>query len=171
MADDGPHPSAVARARRLFLDSDGAYGCAESAYLALAESYGLDEVTSSAPAMVLNGGVAYSGGVCGAISGAALAVGILAERRLVDHRRAKRVARAVVAEAMDRFVERHGSVACRDLIGIDLRAPGQHDAFIESGRWRDGCMAQIELVIADLAPLADPGTWEAAVKRLEAETG
>jgi C_GCAxxG_C_C family probable redox protein len=171
MVDEGPHPGAAAHARHLFVDSDGAYGCAESTFLALARSYGLDEVRSSAPAMALNGGVAYSGGVCGAISGAALAVGILAERRIADHRRAKRVARVVVAEAMDRFVERHGSVACRDLIGVDLRAPGQHDAFIASGRWRDGCLAQIELVIADLAQLADPGTWEATVARLEAEAG
>lgn len=158
--------TAIARARSLFLDDAGVHGCAETSYLALAEAFGLTEVVSSAPAMALNGGVAYGGGICGAISGAALAVGLLAERRIADHQAAKRVARGLIAEAMDRFAERHGAVDCRDLIGMDLRAPGQHDAFMASDRWRVGCMAQIEGVLADLAPLADRSTWDAAVARL-----
>jgi C_GCAxxG_C_C family probable redox protein len=161
-----PPTAAVARARRLFLDDAGAYGCAETSYLALADAFGLTEVVSSAPAMALNGGVAYGGGICGAISGAALAVGLLAERRIPDHRVAKRVARELVAEAMDRFAERHGALDCRDLIGVDLRAPGEHDAFMASGRWRVECMVRIEDVLADLAPLADRSTWDAAVARL-----
>ena len=123
---------AIAHARSLFLDDAGVHGCAETSYLALADAFGLTEVVSSAPAMALNGGVAYGGNICGAISGAALAVGLLAERRIRDHRAAKRVARELVAEAMDRFAERHGALDCRDLIGTDLRAPGQHDAFMAS---------------------------------------
>ncbi len=162
---------AIAHARSLFLDDAGVHGCAETSYLALADAFGLTEVVSSAPAMALNGGVAYGGNICGAISGAALAVGLLAERRIRDHRAAKRVARELVAEAMDRFAERHGALDCRDLIGTDLRAPGQHDAFMASDRWRVGCMAQIEGVLADLAPLGDPTAWDAAVARLGSSVG
>lgn len=162
---DGP-TVAVARARELFLVDEGLHGCAETSYLALAEALGLDAIASSAPAMALNGGVAYGGGICGAISGAALAVGLLAEDRIADHRSAKRVARSIVAEAMDRFAARHGSVDCRDLIGVDLRAPRQHDAFMASGRWRETCMGQIEQVVAELAVLADRDAWDAAIARL-----
>ena len=165
--DAGRTPDeAVEHARRLFLDRRNIYGCAETAFVALKTAYGLEEPGDSAAAMALNGGVAYGGGPCGAISGAALAVGMLAGRRVADHREAKRVARELVAAVMDEFRTEHGAVDCRDLIGIDLRAPGAHRAFIRSGVWRDRCMPQVEFVIRRLAPLADPEAWDAAVRRI-----
>jgi hypothetical protein len=59
-------------------------------------------------------------------------------------------------------------VACVSLPGIDLRAPGAHDAFIAGGMWRDRCLAQIEFAIGRMAPLADPDSWRDAVARIEA---
>ena len=128
--------------------------------------YGLDDPADSSAAMALNGGVAYGGGPCGAITGAALAVGMLAGRRIGDHREAKRVARELIAGLMDDFREAHGTVDCRDLIGIDLRAPGAHRAFLRSLAWRDRCMPQIEFAITHLAPLVDRAAWDAAVDRV-----
>jgi len=128
---------------------------------------GPEDPMDSAAAVALNGGVAYSGGLCGAITGAALAVGMLAERRIADHVAAKRVARELVAETLDAFRDEHGAVDCRDLIGYDLRTPGGHDAFLASGAWRDGCMRQIEFVVGRLATLADAETWDRAVQEIE----
>lgn len=159
---------AVGLARRLFLDERHAFGCAETAFVALKGAYGLDDPMGSAAAMALNGGIAYSGGPCGALTGAALAVGMLAERRLGDHARAKRVARELVARELDDFVREHGSTACRDLIGFDLRAAGGHDAFLASGTWRTTCMGQIEHVVGHLARLAEPAAWTRAVDEVEA---
>jgi C_GCAxxG_C_C family probable redox protein len=118
--------------------------------------------------MALNGGVAYGGGTCGAITGAALALGMLAGRRIADHRQAKRVARELTAELMDAFRSTYGAVDCRDLLGIDLRAPGAHAAFIAGGEWRDRCIAQIEFAVGRMAALADPDVWAEAVARIEA---
>jgi len=101
--------------------------------------------------MALNGGVAYSGGVCGAISGAALAVGQLAGRRIADHNEAKTKARELMMELMDAFEVEFGSTSCRGLLGLDLRKPGEHDRFIESGIWQTNCMRQIEFSIKHLA--------------------
>ena len=42
---------------------------------------GIDAPTDASAAMAFNGGIAYSGGPCGAITGAAMAVGLLAEQR------------------------------------------------------------------------------------------
>lgn len=158
---------AVEHARRLFLDEGHAHGCAEAAYVALATAYGLDGAGDSAPAMALNGGVAYGGGTCGAITGAALAVGRLVADRIDDHREAKRVAREIVAGVMDEFAREHGAVECRALIGYDLRAPGQHDAFIASGLWRDRCMRQIEETVGRLAPLAGDDAWVEALREID----
>jgi C_GCAxxG_C_C family probable redox protein len=155
-------------ARRRFLDRRNLYGCAETAFIVLKGAYGLDDPDDASAAMALNGGVAYGGGTCGAISGAALAVGLLAGRRIQDHREAKRVARELIAEVMDSFRAEHGAVDCRDLIALDLRAPGAHRAFIRGGVWRDRCMPQIEFVVERLAPLADEAAWFAALGRLAA---
>ena len=116
-----------------FLESDNRFGCAEATLVALKEAFGLPDAADSSPAMALNGGYAYSGGTCGALSGGGLAVGQLAERRLRDHRLAKTMTRSVVQTLLDDFVDEFGSANCRDLLGMDLRAPGAHDAFIASG--------------------------------------
>jgi C_GCAxxG_C_C family probable redox protein len=121
--------------------------------MVLKEAFGLPDPLDPSAAMALNGGVAYSGGVCGAISGASLAVGLLASRRFKSHARAKRVAREVIARLMDDFQAEHGAVDCRALVGREIRTPEQHRAFIDSGIWRVTCMSQIEFVVRALAPL------------------
>ena len=159
-------PAEIARA--YFLDERHEFGCAEVTFVVLKGAFGLDDPMDSAAAMALNGGVAYGGGVCGAVTGAALALGLLAQARIDDHARAKKVARELTARLMDGFAAEHGAMTCRDLIGIDLRAPGGHAAFIASGLWRDRCMRQIETVVRDAAPLADPDAWEMALRDLDA---
>ena len=66
----------IRKAREYFLRPDNLYGCAETTFMALKEAYGLPHAADSSAAMALNGGIAYSGGLCGAITGAALAVGL-----------------------------------------------------------------------------------------------
>lgn len=148
--------------RSRFLAPGNPYGCAESTLLALQEHFGLDDPADGAAAMALNGGVAYSGGTCGAISGAAVALGRLAAERIADRRRAKRVARELTARVIDEFEATFGATDCRSLTGADLRAPGGHDAFIAAGAWRVDCLRRLELVVERLAPLADPEAWAAA---------
>jgi C_GCAxxG_C_C family probable redox protein len=166
----GSGVDAVALARAYYLDARHQFGCAETAFMVLKAAYGVDDPMDPAAAVALNGGVAYSGGLCGAITGAALAVGMLAERRIADHATAKRVARTLVAGTLDAFRVEYGAVDCRALIGYDLRAPGGHDAFLASGAWRDGCMRQIEFVVGRLAAVADPAAWDAAVREIEARS-
>jgi len=162
---------AVRIAQSYFLDERNVYGCAETTFVVLKGAFGLDEPMDSAAAMALNGGIAYGGGTCGAITGAALALGILAARRVDDHREAKRIAREMTARLMDDFRAEHGTLDCRALIGYDLRAPGGHEAFIAGGAWRDGCMRQVEFAVRRLAPLADAAAWDGAVRALDRPTG
>lgn len=159
--------TAVARARDLFLDDRNVHGCAETTFVVLKEAFGLPEAADSSAAMALNGGIAYTGGTCGAVTGAALAVGMLAQRRIPDHRAAKRAARLVTADLLGAFETGFGTSACRELIGLDLRTEEGHRAFIDSGIWRDRCMRQIEMAVARLAPLGDEGAWDATVEALE----
>ena len=154
-------PVLIERTRSLFLREDNTYGCAETALVALQEHWGLPDAGDSSAAMALNGGVAYSGGTCGAITGAAMAVGKLAELRCPNHRQAKRVARDIVQRLMAGFAEVHGATDCRDLTGYDMTT--DHVAFIKSGIWRDLCMRQLEYAVDHLGSLGDPARWEVEV--------
>jgi C_GCAxxG_C_C family probable redox protein len=162
---------AVDRARAIFLDDGNVHGCAETTYLVLCEAYGVGDATDSSPAMALNGGIAYTGGPCGAITGAALAIGLLAAARIDDHRAAKRVARELTARLIDSFRAEHGATDCLALTGYDLRAPGGHEAFIRSGIWRDRCMRQIETALRSAVPLADATAWAEAVRAIDPAAG
>jgi len=157
MKDPTPNP----RIRDLFLRDEGFYGCAEVAQIALQEQFGLPAPEDSSPAMALNGGLAYSGGACGAVTGAALAVARLAESRLSDHRDAKRTARYVIQGLMVEFEDAFGSMDCRDLTGYDMMK--DHEAFMEDGTWKTTCTRQIEFVAERLQALMDPAEWDTIV--------
>ena len=146
---------AIARARALFLDDAHPFGCAETTFVVLKEAFGLPNPDDAAAAMALNGGVAYSGGPCGAITGAALAVGELAGSRIQDHAIAKRLARDTISRLIADFESTFGAIDCRLLLGRDIQRPDDHAAFIESGRWRTVCMRQIEFAVRSLAASTD----------------
>jgi C_GCAxxG_C_C family probable redox protein len=154
------------RARELFLRDDNVYGCAETTLVALQEHFGFPDAGDSSAAMALNGGVAYSGGPCGAITGAALALGRLAGQRVADHNEAKRVARRLTRDLMVAFEQEFGATGCRELTGYDLLA--DHDAFLAGDVWRTACMRQITYSVERVARLADPEVWEAEAEPLRA---
>jgi C_GCAxxG_C_C family probable redox protein len=158
---------AIDRARTYFLNEDNAYGCAETTLMVLQQAYDLHGAGDPSPAMALNGGIAWGGGPCGAITGAAMAVGRLAGQSIDDHHEAKRIARGIVARFVDAFQSRYGAINCRELIGQDISTAEGHAAFIEGKMWHGVCMDQIEFAICHLAGLQDPEVWQRALLELE----
>jgi C_GCAxxG_C_C family probable redox protein len=148
------------RIAELFLDDANTYGCAEVALIVLQEHFGLPDAGDSSAAMALNGGIAYTGGMCGAITGAALAAGRLAGRLLPDHAQAKRAARQVTQALITDFTREFGAPGCRELSGYDFTQPGQHHAFIVAGEWRRACLRQIEFAVERLSQLVAEAAWD-----------
>jgi C_GCAxxG_C_C family probable redox protein len=151
---------AIDLARATFITKENTHGCAETTLIVLQQAYGLPGAADSAPAMALNGGVAWSGGPCGAITGAAMAVGRLSAQRIDDHREAKRAARAIIARLMSEFRARYGHTDCSALIGLDISTPEGHAAFIEGQVWHTVCMDQLEFVLHRLVALRDEEVWQ-----------
>lgn len=163
-----PIGEAAELARATFLRDDNYYGCAESALVALQTIFGLPNPEDSSAGMALNGGIAYSGGMCGAISGVAMALGKLAELRIDDHKEAKRIARRLTQQLIAEFEAEFDSSNCRDLIDYEISIPAEHDAFIASEVWRTTCMRQIEFSVKRLAPLVDEQVWKERQTALDA---
>ena len=73
------------------------YNCSQSVVAAFAEDYGIDEQTAALHARGFGGGMGRTGGVCGAVSGAVMVIG-LSTWDIADTDEAKHRAYALVRE-------------------------------------------------------------------------
>jgi C_GCAxxG_C_C family probable redox protein len=156
----------ITLARELFLTESNTYGCAETSFMVLKQAFALPNPEDTSAAMALNGGVAWWGSTCGAITGAALAVGQLAAKRCPDHVSAKRISRLIISRLLADFVTENGSFVCKEIINLDIRKPEEHARFIQEGIWRDVCMNQIVYVVSELFILSDETQWENLIQEL-----
>ncbi len=95
------------------------YNCAQSTCAALASAFGVDEATALKAAAMFGGGVARTGGLCGAVSGALMALGF--KHSPVETSGDIKAALYERGRAfMESFEKEAGSLLCRELIGCDL---------------------------------------------------
>lgn len=95
------------------------YNCAQATCAALAPSLGIDEATALRLAAMFGGGVARTGGLCGAVSGALMAAGL----KLAPVETSGEIKAALYERGralMEAFTKEKGSITCRELIGCDL---------------------------------------------------
>ena len=96
---------------------DKKFNCAQSVLLAFGDKTSLDENTARAIAGGMGGGV---GGckeeICGALSGAVLALGMLLPHVEEDDQAAKERIYAVTSEFRRRFTQRFGYCRCGELL-------------------------------------------------------
>ncbi len=127
---------AAARVAELF----GTSGllCAESVLQALCERHG--HAGDFVPRMASGfcSGVARTGGMCGALSGAIMALGLLHGRDKGDE--SLETVYAMVQELVAEFRERFGAVTCMDLLGVDFRTAEGQQAFRERNLKQERCI-------------------------------
>ena len=104
------------------------FNCSQSVFSAFAARFGLDRETALKLASPFGGGVARRGEVCGAVTGALLALGLA---RGVEAPAGKEEIYRLSQEFMCLFEEKHNTVLCRDLIACDLSTPAGYQAAAE----------------------------------------
>jgi len=102
----------------------------------------------------LQGGVS-AGEICGALTGAAIAMGLHAwkvmEPRTGYERRLAGIAvPAYVQELIYAFRHQFDSVRCEDLIGLKGATPEQVERFIRERQWKDTCVHYVDYVVRTL---------------------
>ena len=90
------------------------------AFRVLRRSLGLDERIALKLGEGMCGGVANRGHVCGAVTGAVMAIGLAFGREDVNDMDAKTKTIALSRQFQDRFKEERGSVVCREILKLDL---------------------------------------------------
>ena len=102
-----------AEAQRLFLEG---YNCAQSVYCAYCDRTGMDLAVSARLSSSFGAGLGRLREVCGAVSGAMLAFGVLCGYDDPADPTAKARHYARVQEFARRFTAAHGTILCRELL-------------------------------------------------------
>jgi C_GCAxxG_C_C family probable redox protein len=116
------------RSRELF--ASGLY-CAESVLQAVAEAHG--RVNPAIPGIATGfcGGVSRTSGMCGALAGGIMAIGLLSGRSTPQESRD--LCYALTHRLVGRFREEFGSTQCTDLLGCDISTAHGAQRFRERG--------------------------------------
>jgi C_GCAxxG_C_C family probable redox protein len=127
------------------------YNCAQSILSVYGERFGLDKETSMTISCGFGAGMGRQAGLCGAISGAYMVLGL--RYGMVDsvNQEEKQLTYAKVRDFTDKFFVRNGASSCRDLLGCDIStAKGFHEA-----RDRDLMTKVCEKVVVDAAEILE----------------
>ena len=108
-------------AYQLFLDG---YNCAQAVFCAFEDMTGIDRDTGAALASSFGGGLGRMREVCGAVSGAAMVLGLAKGYSDPGNAEQKRSHYHLIQEFARRFKEKNGSIICRELLSGAGAAPG-----------------------------------------------
>jgi C_GCAxxG_C_C family probable redox protein len=149
-----PSPEDVAnRAERYFADG---HNCAMAVLRAVAESLDLAcPACIPAVALGLGGGVGHTGRICGAATGAVMALG-LAVNRFVDGSLVDKKDETVTLTAglVNRFVEAFGSAECAALLGFSWSEPDALERFQREGKRERTCTPAVRWAAAEAYRIA-----------------
>ena len=118
------------------------FNCSQGVFTAFAVENDIDEKLALKLGTCLGGG-GRKGEMCGAVSGALMALGLLYGHSEENDSAAKAKAYAMTVEFMDRFSQRNGSVVCRELLGYDLSKPEEMAIIKEKKLFQTKCTERI----------------------------
>ena len=108
-------------ARQLFMEG---YNCAQAVLCAFEDVTGLERETAARLASSFGGGLARMREVCGAVSGAAMVLGLVHGYSDPKDHDAKKAHYALVQTFVRRYQKENGSYLCRELLQNTGAAPG-----------------------------------------------
>ncbi len=112
----------------------GNWNCAQSVLGVFCADLGIDRETAMKLASGFGAGMARRQEVCGAVSGAIMAVGLRHGQAREDDKASKETAYRLTLELMTRFEGEFGSCLCRELLpGIDLATEAGHQRYKDEG--------------------------------------
>jgi hypothetical protein len=90
---------------------------------------------------------------CGAVSAAAVSIGLRHRCPLADKpaaKQARNTIRRLSAELVGDFERRFGEITCGGLIGMDFSKEGEYKRFRDSGIWKEKCQQYVGFIVDKL---------------------
>ena len=106
------------------------YNCSQSIVLAFADLLDIDEKSLLKMSSSFGGGMGRLREVCGSVSGMFMVAGLLYGYDGPETGQVKADHYARIQELAHRFEEQHGSIVCRELLGLNVR----HDVLVPEAR-------------------------------------
>lgn len=123
----------------------GGYNCAQAVFAAFADEFGLDEALAARLACGLGGGVGRMREVCGAVSAAAMVLGM-------RHGPDKAAAYPVIQDFCACFKAETGSIVCRELLaGTGATTGGAPEARTDAYYRKRPCVELVKLAASLLS--------------------
>lgn len=111
--------------------------CAESVLQAVAEAHGQEDPLIPKIATGFCGGISRTSGMCGALAGGIMALGLLTGRS--SPQESKDQCYALTHHLVHRFREKFGSTQCTDLLGCDISTAEGAQCFLAAGLMEKIC--------------------------------
>lgn len=118
--------------------------CSQAVFVAYAEQWGLDREPFLKLADAFGGGIGGMASLCGAVSGAIMAIGLKYGRTRPDDAEAKQKTRKLVKEFVKQFKDRYGAVECKELLGVDISTAEGQALAKERGLFDSKCPKLVE---------------------------
>jgi C_GCAxxG_C_C family probable redox protein len=115
--------------------------CAQSVLMAFAKDYGMEAETALRVATGFGGGMGRMANVCGAVTGAYMALGLARGMRKVEEQDKKTATYDLVKEFTRRFTEKYPGILCKELLGVDIGTPEGSKAANAAGMFKTKCPA------------------------------
>jgi len=96
------------------------FNCSQAICSAYGQEYGLDQKTALKVACGFGAGMGRMGGICGAVTGAYMVIGLKYGQSDILDLSAKEKTYKLVREFSEKFKSRNGSIVCKELLKIDL---------------------------------------------------
>jgi C_GCAxxG_C_C family probable redox protein len=126
--------------------------CAQSVYAASGAGGAMSEEQRLAVAAAFGGGMGRTGGTCGALTGALMALGERKSALLAEDATAGRdAAYAEAKKLIEEFQAAHGTVYCRELTGCRLDTKEGHDAFVAGNVHDKVCVGLVAFAAGKVA--------------------
>lgn len=112
------------------------FNCSQAVFSTFAPQFGLKKQAALKLASPFGGGVARQGELCGAVTGALLALGLA---HGADTPAGKDEIYRLSQEFMRLFKEKHGTLLCRELLDCDTSTPEGWQKARETGKFTSIC--------------------------------
>ena len=127
------------------------FNCAQAVFATYAEEFGIDRTEALKISCGFGAGMGRRQEVCGAVSGAILLIGCKYGKTIREDNAANELTYKLVRELSEKFIAKHGSISCKELLGCNLLTP-EGQQFFKENNFRD---LKCALYVHDAAELAE----------------
>ena len=113
--------------------------CSQAVLASYSEMFGLDKEIALKLATPFGGGIARRGEICGAVNGAIMVMGLKYGVMNTDDRGSREDCYKIIDTFIRSFESRHGSIVCRELLGLSISDPEEYELIKEENLFTTFC--------------------------------